>query len=64
MLGKVSDTPETVDLDGEVKRETANAWLFFDGVIETWLPKSLCEWDQDAKRMTAPVWLAEDRGLV
>ena len=64
MLGKVSDTPETVDLDGEVKREAANAWYFHDGDNTVWLPKSLCEWDRDAKQMTVPVWLAEDRGLV
>jgi len=53
-----------IELTGTVKHETADAYLFSDGDVEVWLPKSLCEWDLAAKEMTLPEWLAIDRGLV
>lgn len=53
---------EPVEIEGEVRAETDLAYLFFDGAIETWLPKSLCEWDEP--NMTMPEWVAIQKGLV
>ena len=52
------------DLPGEIRGETDLAYRFFDGDAVAWLPKSQCEWDADAKTMTLPQWLAEEKDLV
>lgn len=55
---------DLVDISGEVEGETKLAYRFNDGTQVVWLPKSQCEWDQGAKEMTMPEWLAVDKGLV
>lgn len=55
---------ELCDIAGELRGETAQAWRFFDGATTVWLPKSQVEWDADARVMTMPEWLAEEKGLV
>ena len=53
-----------IDIAGELRGETENAYRFFDGATIAWLPKSQVEWDQDAKTMTMPEWLALEKGLI
>ena len=53
-----------VDIDGSVVHETEKAYLFDDGRIKVWLPKSRCEWDQADKRMTMDRDLAYEKGLI
>lgn len=60
----MDDDEETVELDGELHDERELAWKFHDGKLTVWLPKQLCKWDPDTKKMTIPSWLATDRGLV
>lgn len=60
----MSDEDETVELDGEIQEDRDVSWRFYDGKVTTFLPKQLCTWDPDTKKMTVPVWLAEQRGLV
>jgi hypothetical protein len=55
---------ELTDITGEIRGETERAWRFFDGKIIVWLPKSQCEWDENDKTMTLPVWLAKDKELI
>lgn len=54
---------DLVDIEGKVRNETEKAYLFWDGNVEVWLPKSQCEWDGDCV-MTMPEWLAVDKELV
>jgi hypothetical protein len=60
----LSARSDLVDVAGEIRRETAQAFLLFDGEKEVWLPKSLVEWDADDKTMAMPEWLAKDKGLL
>lgn len=53
-----------IDIAGEIHRETEKAFHFFDGDKEVWLPKSQVEWDEHAKTMAMPEWLAKDKGLI
>ena len=55
---------ELADINGEIIHETERAYKFNDGARVVWLPKSQCEWDQDTKTMTMPVWLATEKELV
>lgn len=57
---------EFVDIEGELISpfETEKAYHFYDGSTRCWLPKSQCEWDDESKEMTLPLWLAEEKGLV
>jgi hypothetical protein len=55
---------DLVDVSGEVKFETEKAFRFFDGKDLVWLPKSLCEWDENDKTMTMPEWIALEKGLI
>ena len=56
---------DIVDIAGEIKGPgTEKAWRFFDGNKTVWLPKSLCEWDEDEKTMSMPEWLAQEKGFV
>lgn len=47
----------------ELKIETKLAYLLNDGEKEFWVPKSLCENNQDGT-FTVPSWFAEKEGLV
>jgi hypothetical protein len=60
----MSRTRDVIEIAGELRGETANAWRFYDGAATVWLPKSQVEWDADAKTMTVPEWLATEKGLV
>lgn len=53
-----------IDISGEINGETEKAYRFFDGTKTVWLPKSQCQWDEDAKEMTMEEWLAKDKGLI
>jgi hypothetical protein len=57
---------ELVDISGELCSpfETEKAYHFYDGQREVWLPKSQCEWDDRAKVMTMPEWLAMEKELI
>ena len=55
---------DLVDIEGEIQGETERAWRFYDGKETVWLPKSLCEWDEDTKSMTIPIWIAREKGLI
>lgn len=63
--------PKT-EISGEIRRETAQAVLFFDGTREVWLPKSQIKIeDKDGFvlggkliEVTLPEWLARDKGLI
>lgn len=58
---------EHVSLQGEIRRETDLAILFFDGSREVWIPKSQLE-DRsvysDGVEIVIPRWLAEEKELV
>lgn len=58
------NTREVVDIPGKVKMQTSRAYLFFDGTLEAWVPKSQCQWDEDAKTMTMTMFVAEDKGFI
>lgn len=53
-----------IDIAVDLKRETEKAYLVSDGAQEVWLPKSQVEYDEDAKTMAMPEWLAKDKGLI
>jgi hypothetical protein len=57
---------DLVDISGEVidSAGTEKAFRFYDGKIYVWLPKSLCEWDEEGKEMTMPEWLAKEKELI
>ncbi len=55
---------DLVDIAGEIKAETERAYRFYDGNITVWLPKSLCEWDDNDHTMTMPMWIAEEKELI
>lgn len=55
---------DLVDVAGELRGETEKAFRFFNGKESVWLPKSQCEWDDEAKTMAMPEWLAEEKGLI
>lgn len=55
---------ELADISGEIRGETAAAYRFFDGKTTVWLPKSQCQWDEDEKVMTMPIWLAKEKELL
>ena len=60
-------TPEHVCLQGEIRRETELAILFFDGQTEVWLPKSVLEERSvysDGVEITIPRWIAEEKELI
>lgn len=66
---------ELIDISAELRHETDNAYLIWDGRSEikkgdttpselrTWVPKSMVEYDGD-KTFTMPVWLAQDKGFI
>ena len=60
-----------VDVDVEIKKQTANAMLVTDGYQKVWLPKSQIHSPDPAElimgesyTLDIPEWLAIERGLV
>jgi hypothetical protein len=55
---------DLIDLALELRHETARAYLIHDGHKDTWLPKSMVEYDEQDKVFTMPEWLAQREGLI
>lgn len=59
---------EDIEITVEVRRETDNAYLVYDGKAETWVPKSqVSDYCEEKGRITSifiPEWLALDKGLI
>jgi len=53
-----------VDVAGQVKHRTKNGVLFYDGIREVWLPRSLVEWHEGDGVMVMPEWLATEKELI
>lgn len=58
-----------VELDLQMKAETAKACLLSDGIEEAWFPKSQMEdepeqLDNGLTRVIVPEWLAQDKGFI
>lgn len=53
-----------VDVAGQVKHRTQNGVLFYDGIREVWLPRSLVEWHEEDGVMVMPEWLATEKELI
>lgn len=54
---------DLVDIAAQLRHETVNAYLVYDGKQEVWLPKSQCEYD-GKHIFTMPEWLAKTKGLI
>lgn len=62
---------EPVEFCGELRHETDNAYLVYDGADEVWIPKSQC---REAKKVGGkrscdwefiiPEWLAIEKGII
>jgi hypothetical protein len=57
---------EHVTLDGEVRRRTDKAILFYIEAAdeEVWLPLSQVELSDDETSVLVPRWLADEKGLI
>jgi len=55
---------DLADVSGEIHGETEKAYRFFDGTRTVWLPKSMCEWDDQSHTMIMPEWLALEKELI
>jgi hypothetical protein len=64
MVEVVAVKYDLVEIGCEIRHETDKAFLIFDGDKEVWIPKSIGEWDQDAKTMAMPERWALDKGLI
>lgn len=53
-----------VDIAGELRHQTDDAYLVFDGKQKVWLPKSLVEHDEAEGTFAMPEWLATEKGLI
>jgi len=57
----------TFELSGIIKRETANAVLFSDGILEEWIPKKFVidrmPIENGLTELHIPEWLAIERGF-
>lgn len=55
-------------IEGEIRRRTDMAVLFFDGSREAWIPSSCIEDEEELDNGMVEVlveqWVAEDKGLV
>lgn len=51
------------DISGEVRGETDNALLIYDGARTEWVPKSQVEDNKDGT-FTMPEWLAKEKGFI
>jgi hypothetical protein len=60
------------EISGEIRRETTQAVLFYDGTREVWLPKSQIKIEEKdgfvlggkLVEVTLPEWLASEKGLI
>lgn len=59
---------KTVKIQAVLRRETANAYLIWNGRAEKWVPKSqIVEKHMDrgaCVAVTIPEWLAKERGFI
>ena len=56
---------ERVEVDGELVAETDGAYCFDVGEEEdVWVPKSLCDLDDDEGSFMVEEWFAMKRGLI
>lgn len=60
---------DTIEFCGEIKWETDNAYLVFDGDNEIWIPKSQVKEKRRIGRdgdyeFTIPEWLAKEKGII
>ncbi len=46
-----------------LEHETELAWLLVIGDEKIWLPKSICNIDEEDKLIDVPEWLAIEKGL-
>lgn len=57
-----------IEFYGDLKRETDDAFLFYDGMYEVWLPKSqVIEYERVTTatyRVMVPEWLAKKKGII
>ena len=62
-----------IEIAGELHREGPKAYLFDDGTVAVWLPKSQCKWEPNLPLpargnkpgvMHVPEWMAKDKGLI
>lgn len=57
-----------IEISGVIQRQTGQAVLFSDGIIEEWLPKSLIvemePLENGLVEITIPEWLAIEKGFV
>lgn len=58
-----------VEISGEVRRETTKAYLWWDGKVEAWVPKSQIsdlteERDGSISSIFIPEWLALEKGFL
>lgn len=58
-----------VEIEGRVKKETERAYLFDNGKVEAWVPKSAVTDQSEDDRgviesIFIPEWMATDKGLV
>ncbi|KKL88995.1 hypothetical protein LCGC14_1919110 [marine sediment metagenome] len=61
-MGKFDDNPVNIEIDKI--HETSDAYLLSDGDNEFWVPKNLCEYDEDIKWITMPEWMALEKGMI
>jgi hypothetical protein len=52
-----------IDISGELRGETDNAFRIYDGARTEWVPKSQVEKNDDGT-FTMPEWLAKDKGFI
>lgn len=56
---------DLVDVDGKLIHETEKAYLIDVGqLFRHWVPKSVCEYDEDAGTFTMPEAIAKEKGLI
>ena len=63
MAARVSKQSDLVEIAGQLRRETAAAFLILDGLREVWVPKSQVEHDGHGI-FAMPMWLAREKGLI
>jgi len=63
-----TDDAGSVELFGDIRRETPKAILFNDSVVECWLPKSMITIEAvnqyNQATVMVPEWLAREKDLI
>jgi len=54
---------QAIDYD-EIKHETEAAWFVEIGGEDFWLPKSMCELEEEQSVIFIPLWLCEKKGIL